>query len=298
VQKQSPISILILLLVLLPGLFTTGCSRVQIAYGTADFAMELYASRYLGLNDRQVATWRPFLRAALDRHRDEELPAISTLLALAASDIRDGLTTAKVSGWMEQIEPIYRRHARLFATAAAPLLVTLSETQIDSLENKFHEQAREDATDNSPERLAKRQRKRTERYIENIEWATGELTEPQRELVRKEIALLPDTATSWYAYRDQQREALIALLRRGADTEQVRDFLNRWLADFDDLPVDLTQARDQLRAGLIQLIVKIDATLSETQRDHFEQRLKILGEDFQSLHESAQKPRPTQVPGV
>lgn len=279
---------------LLLALLSSGCSQVQIAYHTADFAIELYASRYLGLDDRQVAVWRPLLASALDQHRDEELSVISALLAQAASDVNSGLTETSVSAWMDKLEPLYQRHATLFATTAAPLLASLNKAQIDALEQKFHDQARKDATDDSPESLAKRQRKRTERYIGNIEWATGDLTQAQRELVRQEVAKLPDTATSWYAYRDQQRSALIALLRRSPDSKQLRDFLSHWLADFKGLPLDLVQARAQLRAGLIQLIVKLDATLSDSQRHHFEQRLMILSEDLQSL----QRRRTTEKPGV
>ncbi len=289
-----PRLLIMLAAVALLGLASGGCSRVQIAYNTADFAIELYARRYLGLEARQVAAWRPVLSSALDQHRDEELPAISALLSLAASDVRGGLTDANVTAWVDQLEPLYQRHARLFAATAAPLLVTMNDMQINALDERFKEQAREDATDDSPASLAKRQVKRMERYIENIQWATGELTPAQRELVRIDIAALPDTTTSWYAYRDSKRQALIALLRSGADSEQVGSFLKQWLAKFDGLPVDLVQARSQLRAGLIKLMVKLDATLSESQRQHFEQRLVILSEDFQSL----QRRRPTQAPGV
>ncbi|WP_201068681.1 MULTISPECIES: DUF6279 family lipoprotein [Thiorhodovibrio] len=292
--RQGRFLPIVLPVMLLMTLIIGGCSRVQIAYNTADFAIELYASRYLALDDRQVAVWRPILAEALDRHRDEALPVISALLAQAAEDVDAGLTDANVTAWMDRIEPLYQRHARLFATAAAPLLVTLSPEQIDALEKKFQEQAREDATDNSPASLAKRQRKRTERYIENIEWVTGELTHAQRELVSKEVAKLPDTTSSWYAYRDREREALIARLKRGADSEQIRVFLTRWLADFQDMPVDLVQAREQIRSGLIRLMVALDGTFSEEQRQHFKQRLRLLSEDFQSL----QRRQPTEAPGV
>ncbi|MBK1648940.1 hypothetical protein CKO36_10080 [Rhabdochromatium marinum] len=284
----------LILLAALAILTLSGCSRVQIAYNTAEFTIELYADRYLGLDDRQVAIWRPVLASALDQHRQDELPALSALLTQAAGDVKVGLTADKVSAWMDQIEPLYQRHARLFAATTAPLLATLSDAQIDALEKKFHDQALEDVTDDTPASLAKRQRKRIERYIDNIEWTTGKLSPAQRELVRTQIATLPDTATSWYTYRDQQRQALIVLLRRGADSEQLRSFLTHWLADLQGLPVDLVQARTQLRTGLIQLIVKLDASLSETQRHHLEQRLMILSEDFQGL----QQPQSKSIPGV
>lgn len=290
VQHRPRLRVLVATFVLIL-ISISGCSRIQLAYNTASFTIELFAGRYLGLDDRQIAAWRPILANAIDRHRDEELPAITKLLAQAAQDVDTGLTDAKVSAWIGQIEPIYQRHARLFADAAAPLLVTLSTQQIAALGKKFAEQAREDAPNDSPER---RLRKRTERYIENVEWATGDLTESQRALVAEEVAKLPDASVSWYAYRDQQREKLVALLERGADEEQIRGFLTRWLVDFKGMPADLLQARDTIRAGLIRLSVRLDATLSEAQRQHFEHRLRMLSEDFQSL----QRRGPTQAPGV
>jgi hypothetical protein len=66
------------------------------------------------------------------------------------------------------------------------------------------------------------------------------------------------------------------------------------LADFQDMPVDLVQAREQIRSGLIRLMVALDGTFSEEQRQHFKQRLRLLSEDFQSL----QRRQPTEAPGV
>lgn len=279
---------------LLVALVVGGCSRVQLAYNTADFAIELYASRYLGLDERQVAAWRPVLAKALETHRKDELPALSTLLAEGANAVRTGLTAEKLSPWLDQLETLYRRHARLFAAAAAPLLAALSEAQIDALEERFLEQAHDDATDNDPASLAKRRAKRAERYVENIEWLTGDLSPAQRELVERITAKLPDTTTSWYSYRDRQRLALIALLRRGAESDQLRTFLTDWLADFSDLPPDLMQARTALRDGLIRLAVELDATFSDQQRQRFERRLMSLSEDFQAL----QPTRSAKTPGV
>jgi hypothetical protein len=275
-------------------LLMTGCSGVRIAYNTADYLIEHYADGYLSLDSAQITSWTPTLDAALDRHRQQELPYLAAFFDSAMRDARKGFRRADVDCLWQQFETIYKRHFRLAAEAAAPLLASLTRDQINELEREFAKEAREDATNDDPASIARRERKRAERYEDNMRWWIGDLTEDQRRIVADVTRSMPDTATAWYDYRNHKRDQLIALLRRGAGAERIERFLAEWLVDYKDMPASLKSARPELRRRFGDLIVRLDGSFSSDQRDKLIQRLTRLRDDFKAL----QRTRPGRMAPV
>jgi len=272
---------LLRLLLATAALLLSGCSGMQLAYNTADFFIERYADDYLGLDGAQMERWSPTLDAALRQHRQDELPYLAAFFDSAQNDARKGFNRADVACLLDQFEVIYRRHFTLAAAAAAPLLADLDQGQISALERRFREEAREDADDAArPE--AERVAKRVERYADNMRWWLGELDARQRGIVRDVVADLPETAT-WYEYRDRKRRELIALLRRGASSARVEAFLTDWLVDYSDMPPALARSQRELRAGITDLLVRLDDSFSAAQRRQLIDRLTGLRRDFMRL---------------
>jgi len=283
---RRPVWLLLLLLIMA---LVAGCSRVGLAYNTADFVIELYASDYLALDARQVAAWRPTLHAALARHRSEELPYLAGFFAQAAEQVRAGFAAEDLNCLFDQAEEIYRRQMSQILAAVLPLLEGLTPAQIDALERRFAEQARADATDDTPAGAVKRQRKRAERYIENLEWFMGTLDARQRALVTRMAQAMPDVAAQWYAYRDERRQELLQRLRRPPGEERgLEPFLRAWLIDWQEPPLALARARLALRQGWIDLLLALDPMLAPAQRTQFVTRLTGLRDDFMALQ---QRPR-------
>jgi hypothetical protein len=279
-RRQLPLAILLVaaVLVCLPG-----CSTVQLAYNTADFFIEGYADDYLGLADEQRRGWSPTLDAALDRHRTEELPYLAAFFDTALSEARAGFTRDRIGCLLDQFETLYRRHFRLAAAAAAPLLADLSEPQIDALAATFAQEAEDDAAEANAEDATRRVRKRAERYSDNLRWWLGDLTSQQRGIVRNLTRSIPDTAPAWYAYRAEKRQQLIALLRRGAEGAEIEAFLVAWLVDYSDLPASLAQALPALRQAFTDLLLQLQATFTDAQRAKLLERLERLRDDFLAL---------------
>jgi len=262
-------------------LLLTGCSGMQLAYNTADFFIESYADDYLGLDSAQMQRWSPTLKAALDTHRQEELPYLAAFFDSAQNDARKGFTRADVGCLLDQFEVIYRRHFTLAAATAAPLLSDLDKRQIDALERNFRDEAREDAADAATP-VPARVEKRTKRYAKNLYWWIGDLTEQQRGIVRDVVAELPDSA-GWYRYRDRKRRELIGLLRGGASSGRIERFLTAWLVEYSDMPADVSRGRGQLREAMTDLLVRLDESLSDAQRRQLIDRLTGLRRDFMRL---------------
>lgn len=263
-----------------------GCSSVQLAYNSADFFIERYADDYLGLEGAQMRDWSPLLDAALDRHRADELPYLAAFFEQAALDARAGFTRSNVECLIAQFETLYRRHFRLAAGTAAPLLATLSPAQIEALAKSFAEEQEEDAAEANAKDAARRAGKRAERYVDNLRWWFGDLSSEQRGLVREITRRIPDTAPAWYDYRHAQRQALIALLRSNPSTAAIEQFLIQWLVDFQDLPGSLAKAQPALRKAFADLLLRLQPTLSQDQRERFIGRLEGLRRDFMRLQQT------------
>ncbi len=275
-------------------LLITGCSGVRVGYNSADFLIEHYADGYLSLDSAQMARWAPTLDTALARHREQELPYLAAFFESAMRDARKGFRRADMDCLWRQFETIYKRHFRLAAETAAPLLASLDREQISALEREFAEEAADDANTDDPARIARRARKRAERYEGNMRWWVGELSAQQRRIVADVTRSMPDSAGAWYDYRNHKREQLVALLRRGADAGRIERFLTDWLVDYKDMPADLKRARPELRRSFADLIVRLDASFSAAQRERLIQRLTRLRDDFKAL----QRSRPAKLAPV
>ena len=288
---RIPGPLLAMALLILGSLLNTGCSSVQLAYNSADFFIERYADDYLGLENPQMQQWSPVLEAALKRHRTEELPYLASFFAQAAQAVGAGLTTTKVDCLLDQFETLYRRHFRLASITAAPLLASLTPAQVDALAQTFTEEHEEDAAEATAEAAARRARKRAERYVDNLRWWIGDLSSEQRGLVREISRRIPDTAPAWYAYRQSKREALLGLLRDDASAAAIKRFLIAWLVDFTDLPQALNDAQPALRQAFSDLLLRLQPTLGNSQRERFIGRLEGLQRDFMRL-----QPNPRLTP--
>jgi hypothetical protein len=291
-HQARPRGALLVGVVLVSLALLAGCSRVGIAYRTADLLIEHYADDYLGLDSAQMAGWRPILREAMSRHREEELPYLARFFDTAHEGSRRGFDRSRVLCLVDQFEELYRRHLRLAVDLAAPLLAELTPQQVRGLSAKFAQQAAEE-TDDDPAAVARRERKRAERYAESVEWWFGSLTDAQHRIVEDVTAGMPDTAADWEAYRNGRRTRLIALLERGAGEPVIHSFLDAWLVEHRDLPPELKRARASIREQIIQLFILMEGSFSEGQREHFSERLASLRDDFMSLQD---RPRMAPAP--
>lgn len=279
------------LLVALSLVLAAGCSRIKLAYNTADFFVERYADDYLGLEGEQISRWGARLDRSLAKHRDEELPYLAAFFQGVLEASRTGFNQSNMNCLLDDFEEIYRRHFRIAAEVAAPLLADLTKQQIRELEAKFAEEAQEDQADNAPDAKARRDLKRAERYSESTEWWIGSVTKRQQGVIANVTSKIPDTATDWERYRDNQRKGLIDLLDRNASERRIQTYLTDWLVDHKDLPRSLRQVRPRLRARIAELFIRLDETLTPAQRIHLQDRMKTLRNDFMDLQKKARMGR-------
>lgn len=278
-------SLLISLPLVAAALLLAGCSRVELAYNSAEPLLRLYADDYLGLDADQLERWEPRLEAALARHRTDELPYLAAFFGAMLEASRTGFDPQNTSCLVASFKDLYRRQARIAAGVVAPLLSGLNTRQINALEERFRVEYEDDRIDPARRDIQREQRKRADRYRKSIEDWTGSLGASQRALVADVTARMPDTAESVLAYRTRKRAELIALLRAGAGEARIRAFLESWLVDYQDLPPDLERAGEAIGERIAELLVRLGGSLDERQRARLERRLRQLRDDLMDLQD-------------
>jgi hypothetical protein len=262
-------------------LILSGCSRIRLAYGSADFLLARYAEGYLGLDSGQRERLEPELQRVLALHRREELPRLAAFFDRALQASRGGFPLADTACLVDAFRDLYQRHAGLAVELAVPLLADLGPTQVQALEVRFD---RDLAEDLSPTGTKERElHRRARRYQKAIEEWTGPLTADQAVLVEDLTSRMPDTRDAIIDYRTRKRAELIALLRSGAGAAPLRDFLSAWLVDYQDLSPTLRQAGDLLEERVKELVSSLGKTLTQEQRAHLERRLSGLRGDLLKL---------------
>lgn len=280
-----------LLLVVALGL--SGCSRVRLAYGSADLLLASYADSYLGLDRDQRDRWEPELQRVLAVHRREELPYLAAFFDRALNASRTGFQTADATCLVDGIRELYKRHARLAVTLAVPLLADLSPAQVQALKQRFARDLAEDEEDFKDGGRERELRRRAIRYTRSIEEWTGPLGADQKALVEELTRRMPDSREAVLAYRTRKRAELVALLESGATAARLEDFMTAWLVDYRDLPPELERAGDRLEERLVELASRFGKTLSGEQQAHLEKRLSELRQDLLKLQRQPRLAPPT-----
>lgn len=276
-----------LALVLILG--ASGCSRVQLMYGSADLLLASYADDYLGLQGDQRERWEPLLREVLAEHRRDGLPQLAAFFDRVLRVSQAGFPSAETACLVRASRAVYRDHARLAVELASPLLAALKPSQVKALKGRFGRDLAEDHAEAVGWDRELHQRSR--RYVRAIEDWTGPLAPDQKALVADITGRMPDTRRSILAYRTRKRDQLIALLSSGADAQRLKGYLTHWLVDYEDLPADLNEAGGLLEERLVELVGRLGQSLTQGQRERLERRLSGLRAELLKL-----QPEPRLAP--
>ncbi len=267
-----------------------GCSRIQVAYNSAEPLLKLYANDYLELEPDQIERWTPRLKASLATHRAQELPYLAAFFDATLKASRSGFNERNTACLLTNFKDLYQRQGRLVVRLAAPLLADLTPQQIKALDTRFKLEYEDDKIDPETRDFAAERRKRADRYVDSIEDWTGRLSGSQRNLVAEVTARMPDTRVAMLEYRTRKRAKLITLLRNGAEEPQLVTFLQAWLVDFADLPPAMDRAGDELGTRIGELLIRLVPSLDERQRRELDKRLQRMRDDLMDLQKDPRMP--------
>ena len=284
VQRSLSASLLMMLVLAL-----TACSVVRLAYNQADNLAYWQLNRAFDFNDAQSIKVKGAIRQWFQWHRSTQLPLYVSFLARAEKEALGPVSPALACERRQELEGWGRQAIEEAVPAMAELVLSLSPEQVTHLEKhqaKTNEDFRDDYLDgNTEDRTAA-----AAKFVFKVaELFYGRLDDPQRELVKREIAALPLNAQNVLDERLVYQTEFVQLIRKlnaqKATQVQAQQALRELFQQFFDPP------REPLRGQRLQWIAagcKLTANLHQQttpeQRAKAAQRLRDWESDLRILN--------------
>lgn len=262
----------------------TGCST-RLVYPRLDTLVGLYLRNLVSLDDRQDAQLARVLEHNLEWHRREELGRYDAFLREMADEVQRGLTRDALEAASRRAETYWRRIFEQAAPGYAEIASTLTEPQVRellrNLERRDEKTWQEFAGRTAEERLRDRERS----VRKGIERIVGDLDDRQRRLIADYARDARPFMFEWRENRGRWREALAdALAARSGDRRAFDAQMNVLIAQPDQLWTDeYRKALQRSREDFLDLLLRLDATLTVAQRTTARERLLDLADDVRSL---------------
>ena len=263
-----------------------GCAMARIAYNNAEPLVRYSANDYFDLDEAQNEQFRKRLPQFHDWHRRTELPVYADLLRTAAKRGADGVSREDLTWAAEELRARYRVVITKAVEDAAPILVTLTPTQIAELERRLARANAKYAREFLPADADRRFRVQAKRLEGRFKDWTGTLSDEQEDRIGRFVkAHMPTTQLRFENRKRWQSEAvgLIRQLRTAA--ELAPRLADIFLQPADHRLPEYVQARAAWESDLMDLILDVDRILTPEQRAHALQRVQGYAEDFEALYE-------------
>jgi hypothetical protein len=258
----------------------SGCSTVRLAYNNADLYLSWQLGKYLDVHDAQREEVDRRIAAFLAWHRANALPQYIRLVNEASARFARGLSREDLVWGYDSAQVQVLQAVRAAAGEIADLLDRLTPEQIAYMERRFAEDNRKYVRENVAGSIEERRRKRVKRNVERLEEWFGTLSEGQIERVRQyaERAPFPE------AMRDRERRRLqsdfLAIVRAREAKARFAQWAIEWEQRRD--PEHAAAVRAQ-RMEYFAMLIDLTRTMTSSQRDAVEARLRELASDFERL---------------
>jgi hypothetical protein len=267
----------------------TGCSAVQFSYNHAEGLLRYKLNDYVDLDESQTEAFKQRLGRVQDWHRGNELPLYVAFLQSARDRFVRGATRADLDWALVELRKRYRIAIARAATDAAPLLATLSDDQLRSIEKglaRDESKFRREWLSGNP---ARRERYVAERLIDRIEEWTGDLNDAQRAQVGAFVRAHPGLNELRIQERRRwQKEALELVRQHRGKPAELAPKLAALFSDPDARRSDqYNREMRRYESDLCDLLLALERTLDSEQRARALGRIDRYAEDFRALTRGA-----------
>jgi hypothetical protein len=269
----------ILLLALL-----ASCSAVRVSYDNADWVLTRMAGSYVDMDRRQAQALKVRLGELHAWHRSAELPQYAEMLETAAARLERGMSQDDVVWAVGAVRARYKVLGREAAENLAPLLMTLTDGQVDRLEQRFADDNRKFYAAKLPKDPEEAVRARADWICDRLDDWTGDLTPAQRQRVEDLARAFPQIPALRLEDRKRRQVQLLTTLRARAEDPQTQAQLVTLLADPDAGRSEryrLTLVAWEAR--FIDVMVELERGLTPRQRAMAVERLRRYAEEFRSM---------------
>ncbi len=260
------------------------CSTARLAYNNAEAWVRFEADGYFDFDDAQALEFRERLARFHDWHREKELPVYAGLLELARKKAGTRVRQADVAWAIAALRERYHVAVAKAIEDAAPILVTLQDTQFKTLEKKLAEGNEKYEKEFLAGDERRQLRARTKRMWERFEDWIGGLSDAQEARIERFVREHSRYTVLRFEDRQQwQREAVSLMRRYRAPSELVPPLTAVFTHPETRRSAEYLREAARWEADLADLIADIDRSLSKEQRSHLTKRMGAYIEDCRVL---------------
>lgn len=273
-------------------LLLAGCSAIQFSYNNAEGLIRLAAWDYLDLEHEQVDAFKLRIARYMDWHRREEMPVYARLAGEAHDRFSRAVSAENVAWAVAELRSHYRLAAARAAQETAPVLATLSESQIAVMEKKLARSNTKYEKEFVSGDENKRVKARLKRMLSTIEDFTGDLSPAQVARIERFIRAHPRSGEVRLTERRRWQKEMVAQIRATREPAALAARLVPVFSDPDrGRPEDYMRETRRWEADLAQMLVELAATLNPEQRQRALDRLAGYANDFRELAGNAPRPQ-------
>ncbi|WP_125932156.1 DUF6279 family lipoprotein [Thiosocius teredinicola] len=264
------------------------CSRTEMLYENADWLILRWTGELVDASDEQREAWREPFAGVMSDHRRQLLSPVVEWLNSAEVQVAGHATASDIQCLMDSADQLYRRHAALAVPLGMQVVGELSADQVAHLEDELRDRDEDYRDDYLQEDPEERHADRVERYVERLERWSGDLTASQVGMVDDAVKQMPDIAQDWFAYRQQQQQTLVRLLKQGASEERLRDHLHAWWVERADQSPKLLRSSDEFRRQWSSLTADLFNSMDDDQRTTLIGNLREVRNDLARFVDQSQ----------
>ena len=199
-------------------LVIVGCS-IKPVYNNLDRLITWQVSDYLDLTRDQKVLLREELAVLLEWHRDAHLVMYADFLSSLPASISDGVSSIMIEELFEQMLTWGDEVEDRMLPLMGKVLVSMSESQIDRMEQKFKESNEEFVSSENDGSVEDYREGWAEEIEESLERFTGSLTSNQLSYLKlKSLAYRPERLL-WAEYWKRWQSELLVLMRSEKNAE-------------------------------------------------------------------------------
>ncbi len=264
-------------------LLIAGCSKTRIVYKFSDWFLLERVDHYFQTTPSQEVFLEEKLEKLLAWHQTHELPEIIITLTQFHKRYQDGLDPADLDWLSDDHRSYFKRFFLKAVPDFSPFLASLDDNQIQHFKTQLGKKndfliKQINMTD---EELATDTRKW---FIELLEEWFGDIHEEQRKRIHAWLTVDREWIVSKLESRRKFQKDMVALLLAHKTEKEIETQMtvwiekpeSRWTPEFKD-------RIDQRMAFWKELLLKVDALLTPTQRNRALGRIQDYIDDFKTL---------------
>lgn len=267
----------------------SGCST-KFVYKNLDWLTYWYLDDYVDLTQNQKEVFDSYLKDWLDWHRREELPRyVVKLEGIKAEVVNDQVDIERLLSHRDDVQTHWQSMRERIVPDIVSMAPMLESKQIASLFDALEERNLEDQNDleehsQKPMESGDRWIKRSVDRLEN--WV-GQLTDDQQQVFEELSERYRPNREHWIDYRRVYQEQLEALFEAPDRGGAFQSELTELLLNPEQFRSDTLKSNIEANtATWIESLSKINALLTDKQRDRLVREIDDQIKDLQSAQES------------